>query len=330
VTMYTDNNAATPLVSVIIPVKNGMPLFGKVIKAVADQKLPFEYEVIVIDSGSTDGSKEAVPQTDKRFRLIEIPSKSFGHGKTRNLGAELAKGQYCAYLTHDALPANEYWLQNLVRPLLEDQQVAGVFGRHIAYDDASLFTKHELDVHFESLSTWPKLWLADDRRYQSEEGFRQLLHFYSDNSSCLRKSIWHEIPYPNVDFAEDQLWAKMIIERGYRKAFAYDSIVYHSHDYGFVERLRRSFDEAKAFRELFGYRICRTKRELLVRVIKTTIGDLKVATRKGWIWSAPREVLIRPIDNLARQLGYYLGSSVSPKIQRYNSQLSRDKRIQAR
>ncbi|QND52685.1 glycosyltransferase family 2 protein [Phyllobacterium sp. 628] len=141
----------TPLVSIIIPVKNGLPQFRRVIEMLSRQKFDAEFEVIVIDSGSRDGSKEIVPQDDPRFRLIEISSADFGHGKTRNLGASLARGEFCAFLTHDAVPADEYWLAELVKPLRENDEVAGVFGRHIAYPDASPFTRWELETHF----FWP-------------------------------------------------------------------------------------------------------------------------------------------------------------------------------
>lgn len=319
-----------PLVSIVIPVKNGLPAFKRVIDMVSRQVLDAEFEVIIIDSGSKDGSKEIVPSDDPRFRLIEISPSDFGHGKTRNLGASEARGEFCAFLTHDATPINEYWLAELIRPLREDPEVAGVFGRHIAYEDASPFTHWELKTHFEGLRQWTRVKIEDAREYARNEGLRQIYHFYSDNSSCLRRSVWQQIHYPDVDFAEDQLWAKQIVEAGYAKVFAWDSVVAHSHNYSLWERLQRSYDEARAFRLLFGYRLCETTPLALKRAVKTTVRDACLAIRHRWILRYPLATLKMPFDNAARQIGHYLGSTKSEFSRRYVALLSRDKQMQAK
>ena len=318
-----------PLVTVIIPVKNGLPYFRRVLDMLQKQELDAPFEVIVIDSGSSDGSKEAVPADDPRFRVVHVAPSSFGHGRTRNLGVELSRGEYCAFLTHDAAPANEFWLRELLRPLREDESVAGVYGRHIAYENATPFTHWELKNHFDGLAAWPKVRISDAREYVRNEGLRQVYHFYSDNSSCMRKSVWRDIPYPDVDFAEDQLWAKRVVEAGYAKAYSHDSIVYHSHDYSPWERLRRSFDEARAFNELFGYKLGPTRRNAIRQAWRITGHDLMLAWQHGWIWTAPAATLMRPLDNLARQVGYYLGTRRPRFTQRYEQALSRDRTLQA-
>lgn len=319
-----------PLVSVIIPLKNGLPKWLSVLEMLSRQELDGGFEVIVVDSGSSDGSKEIIPLDDPRFRLIEIEPSSFGHGKTRNLGVRHSRGQFCAFLTHDATPRDAHWLKELVQPLLDDPNVAGVFGRHVAYPEASPYTTWELEAHFEGLRAFPKVKIADAREYVKNQGLRQIYHFYSDNSSCLRKSVWERFPYPDVDFAEDQLWAKQIVEAGYSKAFAWSSVVAHSHDYSIWERLQRSYDESRAFRRLFGYRLCTSKAAALRQAFRTTIRDLKLATQRGWIIRHPIETLKQPFDNLARQIGYYLGARDSGFGARYERVLSRDKQIQAK
>ncbi|HEX8047484.1 glycosyltransferase family 2 protein [Rhizobium sp.] len=317
-----------PLVSIIIPVKNGLPTFNTVVDMVRAQELDAPFEVIVIDSGSKDGSKQAIPADDPRFRLIEIDPKSFGHGKTRNLGVQHSRGKFCAFLTHDAVPMDKYWLAELIKPLREDDDVAGVFGRHVASPGASPFTKWELEAHFGGLNNWPRVKLDDAREYFRNEGLRQVYHFYSDNSSCLRKSVWERFPYPDVNFAEDQLWAKTIVEAGYTKAFAWNSVVAHSHEFTLWERVQRSFDEASAFRRYFGYRICASKKQGLRRAVFSTIRDFRNAVANGWIWKYPILTLLMPFDNCARQIGHYLGTTRSDTA-RHVQLLSRDQKIQA-
>ncbi|MBD8894267.1 glycosyltransferase family 2 protein [Roseibium litorale] len=242
--------------AVVIPTKNAMPGLKPVLQAVLAQEAPWPFEVIVIDSGSRDGTAEYVRGLSG-VRLIEIPPESFGHGRTRNLGVEAADAQYVAFLTHDARPADPHWLANLVAAAEQDSGIAGVFGRHIAYDTASPFTRNDLDRHFEGFLAHPLVVHRDldPQKYENDIGWRQFLHFYSDNNSLLRKSVWEKIPYPDVEFAEDQLWARAVIEAGYAKAYAPEAAVYHSHDYSPLEQLRRAFDESRNFKKYFGYEL---------------------------------------------------------------------------
>lgn len=242
--------------SVIIPTKNPGSIFREVLRAVQRQQVPFEYEIIVIDSGSTDGTVE-VAASSKFVRLIQVDPTSFGHGRTRNAAAESARGAFLAFLTHDAIPANDEWLANLVGAVEAAPEIAGAFGRHIAHKNASIFTKRDLEVHFDGFLAHPLIVSRETNpaRYEHDQGWRQFLHFYSDNNSCMRRTVWEQIPYPDVEFAEDQMWAKLIIDAGYAKAYAPAAVVEHSHDYKTVSQVRRAFDEASAFRRMFGYRL---------------------------------------------------------------------------
>ena len=123
-------------------------------------------------------------------------------------------------MTHDAVPANEKWLSELVRPLEEDHKVAGAFSKHIAHDNADPFVASELEMHFNGLSAFPVCQIVDRDEYDANVELRQVYHYFSDNSSCLRRVVWGKHPLPEVQSAEDQIWAKTIIEAGYKKAFA--------------------------------------------------------------------------------------------------------------
>lgn len=320
-------NCSAPLVSVIIPVKNGMPLFAQVLQAVAKQKLSCEFEVIAIDSGSTDGSIEAVKKMDARFRLLEIAPSEFGHGRTRNYGVELAKGEFCAFLTHDALPVNEHWLHELIQPLLNDPDVAGVFGRHVAYPNANPYTKLELEQHFRGLKKWPVVEITDAREYARNIGLRKIYHFYSDNSSCLRKSCWNLYPYPDIDFAEDQLWAKTIVEQGYKKAYSHDSLVYHSHDYSLWERFQRSYDEARALNELFGYEYINTLSNAIKVYLLYTKKDLSTAVNNNFSQFPFTKVIHRLFYNFSKVFGLYIGTINPDFIKRRQNTISKDRQL---
>ncbi len=313
----------------IIPVKNGGERFRHVLDAVMNQVTAWPFDCGVLDSGSHDGSLEYARQKPGVW-VLEIPPHEFGHGKTRNLGIQQAKGEYVAVITHDALPADEHWLQNLADAMEMAPDVAGVFGRHLAYPDARPSTREELIAHFSGFGTTNTIFrLEAPERYAREEGYRQFLHFFSDNNACLKKSIWEKYPYPDVDFAEDQLWAKTIIEAGYAKVYAPEAAVFHSHDFGVMETGQRAYDEARAFRRLFGY--------VLVPSLGHAWRSWIYLCRRNIAWTrrAPiprteklKHVLEVPALAAAKMLGLYLGERENHLPHWLRQRASRDKSLQ--
>lgn len=321
-----DVNVIAPKVTVLIPTKNGGPIFEKVLERVVTQRTPWLFEVLIIDSGSSDNTV-AVCQRYPEVRLHAIPPKEFGHGRTRNLGVSMARGEFVALITQDALPATESWLEALVMVIEQDSAIAGVFGRHIAYPDANPFTKHELELHFAGFDVWQLVQMDDPERYGRDQGYRQVLHFFSDNNALIRRSVWEVLPYPNVDFAEDQIWAQKIIEAGYKKAYARDAVVLHSHNYTLFERLQRSFDEAYAFRRLFGYMLCAGFGSLVRSWLALTRRDLIYAHHNGLLGSQAMVVILAPFDNFMRLVGHYLGGRGDHLPEWLRQRLSRDKQL---
>lgn len=310
--------------SIIIPVKNGGSLFDEVCGRVVAQKFDGEFEVLCIDSGSVDGSQEIAQKHG--CRMIEIPAAEFGHGKTRNFGAAQSQSEFIIFLTHDAIPANDHWLSEIVRPLQEDPDVAGAFSRHIGHDNADPFVKWELETHFNGLAAFPVCQITDRSEYDANIGLRQVYHFFSDNASCLRRSVWEKHPLPEVQFAEDQIWAKTIIEAGYKKAFAEKSIVKHSHSFGPWETLQRSFDESRALYRLFGYKLCEDWRSVGKSSMYLFKRDIGNAIINRWVVSHPMKTLSRFVESFARPLGHLLGwKSNLPKF--IETRISRDEWI---
>jgi rhamnosyltransferase len=314
--------------AVVIPTKNAMRVLPKVMGKVLAQKTPWRYEVIAIDSGSTDGTSDYLRRLSG-VRLVEIDPRDFGHGKTRNLGVQLADSEFVAFLTHDAEPFDENWLTNLVSSAEQDPTIAGVFGRHIAYETASPFTKNDLDKHFAGFLANPLVVYRalDPSRYDSDEGWRQMLHFYSDNNSLLRKSVWTQFPYPDVEFAEDQIWAKSIIEAGYRKAYAPDAVVYHSHDFGFFEQLRRAFDESRNFDKYFGYQLSSNPYRALLTACKLVVQAFRqrVDERYGKVGLLHR--FQRALQRVALVAGHCLGANHRSLPNAVSSRLSLDQKL---
>ncbi|WP_226409654.1 rhamnan synthesis F family protein [Synechococcus sp. MU1625] len=298
---------STPLVTVVIPVYNGGRLLKAVVESCLAQDLDQAFEVLLIDSASSDGCLETLPQ-DERLRLHRIRKEDFGHGRTRNLGVELARGKYVAFITQDALPANRMWLMNLIAPLQNDPSVAGVFGCHIAHTDHGQLTAHDLDQHFNRWifrSHRQPIELDADR--QSSNGVVSTHErFYSDNNSCLRKSIWENLPLPDVVYGEDQLWAREILRQGYKKAYASTAVVRHSHEYGFRETVIRANTEWHFYDQMLGERLPSTKQEVLNMVETACANDRKAKDLYPNI--SDNDLSRRRRLHFARACGYYLAS----------------------
>lgn len=304
-TAPTQTTSAPNAVSIIIPVKNGLPYFRDVCAALKTQIYDAPIEVICIDSGSKDGSDQIA--LDHGFRLVRIPSAEFGHGRSRNKAASLATGEYLVFLTHDAIPNDPHWLAQLVAPMRHDPDVAGVFSRHIAHEGADPFITWELQEHFRGLGNFALVQITDRARYDSDLGLRQVYHYYSDNASAMPRRIWETHPYPDVQFAEDQIWAKTIVEAGYKKAFAIGSVVRHSHAFGPWATLRRSFDESRAFNKLFGYELCTSWSNAAKSSAYLFKRDIGNAFKYGWWRTHPVKTVSRMLESFARPVGHYLG-----------------------
>lgn len=313
-------------VSVVIPTKNAGPQLRHVLNAVMAQQTSWIYEVLVIDSGSTDGTVDLVKKYSSVI-LIEISASDFGHGKTRNYAISKTKGDYIAMLTQDAIPATHHWLTELVNAIEMDTRIAGVFGRHIAHSEASAFTHYELEQHFHGFSCDPLVEMDDRIRYETDEGYRQFLYFFSDNNALLRRTVWQQIPYPNIEFAEDQAWARLIIEAGYRKSYAHNAVVSHSHEYGFFERLQRSFDESYALHRLFNYQYGQGFIHAVRNFLGMTVRDFKFTFKESLHKINLRHVISMPLNNFMRVFGYYLGANGSHLSETIRSRLSRDRNL---
>lgn len=250
--------------TIVIPVKNGGSLLDKVLAKVFAQKTLFCYEVICVDSGSTDGSQDIV----RRYpaKLYEIEPSEFGHGKTRNYGASKGTGEYIIFITQDALPASDDWLDNFIKAMKADPKIVGGFGRHLPYEDCNLIDKRDINGHFDGFGTENRVFQlashADVIRYNTEEAYRHYLAFFSDNNSCLRRDIWEMYPYDDVDFAEDQIWARKMIEKGYKKLYCSDAAVYHSHNYPIDTYFQRYYDEYKGLYRLHKYMMVRRRADI--------------------------------------------------------------------
>ncbi|WP_022884959.1 glycosyltransferase family 2 protein [Glaciibacter superstes] len=230
---------------------NGEEYIAQILEALASQDFDGEYEILVIDSGSTDRTLEIV-RSRKGVRLHEIVNSEFGHGKTRNLAAELARGEYIAYLTHDAIPATLSWLTEILAPMRnEPLGVVAVMGKQIPRPGCFPLLKYEIEGVFAGFGPDFGTTVFYNDGFATDQGLLDAIGFYSDvNSATKRDFLLKTIPYRDVRYSEDMLFGQDLIAAGYRKAYAPRGAVIHSNDLTLDEYRRRIFDETVGLRQI--------------------------------------------------------------------------------
>jgi len=256
------------LVSIAIPVLNGGERLLEVLEAVRAQRTDRQVEIVVVDSGSTDGSLEAARAAGARVE--EIPAASFSHGGTRNRLMELSRGEYVAFLTQDAVPAGNRWLDELLGGFALADDVALAYGPYTPRPDAPAPVARELRDWFAALSP--------DGAPRVDRGAAATSHaaFFTDANGAVARWAWQRVPFRAVPYAEDQALAADMLRSGFAKVYVPTAAVVHSHAYPPLAQFRRTFDEFRALHEIHGWVEPLAPRPLLGRVRAELRADWRI------------------------------------------------------
>ncbi|TAH36643.1 glycosyltransferase family 2 protein [Candidatus Saccharibacteria bacterium] len=267
--------------TVFVPVYNGEKYLRSCIDAVLEQELPegFELELLIIDSGSTDTSVEIVRSYGEKLTFLQIPNSEFGHGKTRQYAATIAKGTFVVYLTQDATPADRYWLRHMVEPFFVTPSVGCVFGRQIPRPFAVPIIKREIIGVFGQFGEADQIVLQRRGSLAPGKFENNGNGFFSDVNSAIRKDLNAKIPFRDLKYAEDQALAEDMLSQGYLKAYAPQGAVLHSNEYTVSEYKKRMFDEYCGLYASVGYDASPSRRALVYGWIKPTLHDIGFTLR---------------------------------------------------
>ena len=244
-----------PLASIIIPALDEEKNLARCLNKVFQQETDFEFEVLLVDSGSKDMTLDIARAFARNhpLRVLEVAPSDFSHGRTRQFASEQARGDYLVYLVADAEPADNRWLAQLIAAVQADDSIAGAYSRQIARSEASVVEKLRLSRRPVSKSE-PRLseLLRSDDYWLLEPMARIFVCDFDDVSSVRKRSVLEQIPIPDCTWAEDLVWSKACLQAGYKIAFAPNSVVIHSHHLSSRYLFRRGWIDQKAAAEFFG------------------------------------------------------------------------------
>jgi glycosyltransferase involved in cell wall biosynthesis len=229
--------SAVPRVSVVIPVKDGERYLDELLDALAREGVE---QTLVIDSGSRDRSLQIARAA--RVELLEIEPSEYGHGRTRNLGAQHTSGELICFLTQDATPCPG-WLEAYREAFALDERVGAAYGPHLPRADTSPMIARELTEFFAGFS-------PDGRPRVQHAGDPS---FLSNVNACYARACWEQIRFRDVAYSEDQAFGADLLEAGWSKVYHPGAAVLHAHDYGAIEFMRRYFDEYRGLHESTGH-----------------------------------------------------------------------------
>lgn len=230
------------LVSVVIPTLNAGGRLARLMEALKGQQIPGDIEIIVVDSGSKDNTLEVARAAGAR--VLTIPHHQFNHGWARNQAIQLSKGELVALTVQDALPTDEYWLARLLAPLLERAEAAGSYGLQVAPPAAGLLARARSALWCEARSSCVVKSLDTPDKFL-EFSHRQRLELieFDNVTSCIKRKVWEEIPFPKRNYGEDIAWAKEVLMRGHQIVFVPTAKVWHCHERGWLYELRRAYTD---------------------------------------------------------------------------------------
>jgi glycosyltransferase involved in cell wall biosynthesis len=216
-------------ISIVVPTCNGGRVFEKCLRAIQQQAYDGERELIVIDSGSTDGTPQTAAEAGAT--VIPIDRKTFHHARTRNQALTHAHHDAVVFLVQDAVPVSRSWLADLESALLQSD-VAAVYTQQIPHDDAGAYARFEVEAHANYLGSAPVIHRFTSPQQYWEMPYDEAYRSIRLNNVCAIYSRKHLLakPFPDEAFAEDMAWALESLLGGQRIMYQPAVRVKHSHD----------------------------------------------------------------------------------------------------
>ena len=256
-------------VSVVIRAKDEAASIGRTLEILRAQTI--ESEVIVVDSGSTDGTGEIA--REHGASVIWIPAESFTFGGALNTGTEAATAPIVVALSAHAFPKHERWLEAMV-DAFDHPKVACAVGGERHPSGGMIGARLEQDAELVRRYPWSG---------------------YSNAAGGFRRELWEQYRFrPDMPGTEDKEWAWHWLQRGYVCVIAPELKVDHDHTKDPLRetwvRARREWIGYGMYMELEPYPLREALRDfgLAARKFRHPVNIAREAVRVGGEWSVRR------------------------------------------
>ncbi|HEY3853993.1 MAG TPA: glycosyltransferase family 2 protein [Verrucomicrobiae bacterium] len=274
-----------PLVSIILRSFNEAWALRETLPGLAVQDWK-NWELIVIDSGSTDGSVELIRAAKPRhFHQID----NYNPARVLNMGMKLASSEYGIFLNADATPQGSDWLRPLATAL-KNPGTAAAFGRQIPRPDCRAVFAHDYARCFG----------------ETREAVRWE-HFFSMVSSGLRKDIWAKRGFlESMQYSEDDEYTRWCLAKCFDVVYCPDSVVMHSHNYSAAQAYKRMYGESRALAAVWRHSTKKVNwpETVLLGWVNDVRRDLQFCARNGRLSEWPHAAQIRWQQRRARLEGF--------------------------
>jgi rhamnosyltransferase len=227
-------------VSVVLLTFNGETHLPRTLPLLLGQRYSGTVEIIAVDSSPSGGTAELLRQHG--INVLSIAPEAFHHARTRNWAASQASGELLVFLSQDAEPVDDLWLQHLVKPF-DDPEVAAVYGRQIPPSEIGEVRRRAMQ------SIYPE----QREIRQWSKGTRvglQMLRF-SNANSAIRRSAWEAAPFPaDVFVAEDHWMCYAALKAGHKVVYEPSAAVYHGHERSLWEEFCWAVDNGVSLRRM--------------------------------------------------------------------------------
>jgi glycosyltransferase involved in cell wall biosynthesis len=296
--MDSNNERTPPSISVIIPVKNESQKIAACLDGILKQTIPAE-EIIVIDSGSTDGTQEIATAFPK-VRLVEIKSEKFNHGGTRNLGVNNAKGDYLLFTVGDARPVTDKWIQELLDGFV-DETVAGVCGSQVVAQD-----KETNPVEWFRPQSQPTIAthrFANSDEFEAASPEEKLAACsWDDVSAMYKRDVMQTIPFRETIYGEDVFWAMDALKEGHTLAYNPAARVYHFHLDNYETTLKRTIAVSYLRYNALGViPTCINAPKAILRSLYRLFKEEQLSWDERWYWLRYNVNLVRALHSGLKQ-----------------------------
>jgi glycosyltransferase involved in cell wall biosynthesis len=280
--------------SIVIRAYNEEKYIGRLLEGIRQQTLR-DVELILVDSGSTDGTVSIAEAAGAR--IVRIPPTEFTFGRSLNYGVDAATRELVVIVSAHVYPVYVDWLEALLRPFVDDD-VALTYGKQRGPEFA----------HFSELQIYHQ-WYPDVSQR------RQATAFCNNANAAIRKSLWEKHPYDEtLTGLEDVAWAKWAQEQGYDVAYVAEAEIIHIHNetpQGVFNRYRR---EGMAFKQV--YPEAHFSLYDFVRLTAMNIlSDLWHAARAGVLWKNIDSIVwFRWMQFHGTRMGYRESGFLTPQL----------------